>query len=184
MRAHALMFSLMLRGATGLATGLAQTSPPADLLVHAGRLFDVHTQQIQKRQTIVIHADRILRNIVQKILALGPTTATMFQTALPSGVKIAFGTDTGGQCRTGTSAQELNEMVRLGMKPADAIVSATPTAAQLIGVEGQIGDLAAGEFADVIAVSGKPEEDIRELEHLKFVMKGGVVYRNDAGKAP
>jgi imidazolonepropionase-like amidohydrolase len=130
------------------------------------------------------HPDKLPSNIVHKILALGPTTAFMFQTALQSGVKIAFGTDTGGEFRTGTSAQELTEMVRLGMKPADAIVSATLTAAQLIGVEGQIGDLAPGEFADLIAVSGKPEQDIRELENVRFVMKGGVVYRDETVKAP
>jgi imidazolonepropionase-like amidohydrolase len=130
------------------------------------------------------HPENLPANIVQKILALGPTTASMFQTALQSGVKIAFGTDTGGQFRTGTSAQELTEMVRLGMTPQDAIVSATLTAAQLIGVEGQIGDLAPGDFADIVAVSGKPEQDIRELEHVKFVMKGGIVYRDDAAKTP
>jgi len=129
------------------------------------------------------HPENLPANIVQKILALGPTTASMFQIALQSGVKIAFGTDTGGEFRTGTSAQELTEMVRLGMKPADAIVSATLTAAQLIGVEGEIGDLAPGDYADMIGVSGKPDEDIRELEHVKFVMKSGVVYRNDAGNA-
>jgi imidazolonepropionase-like amidohydrolase len=127
------------------------------------------------------HPEKLPANIVTKILALGPTTASMFHLALESGVKIAFGTDTGGEFRTGTPAKELTEMVRLGMTPSDAIVSATLTAAQLIGVEKEVGDLAPGYDADLIAVEGKPEQDIRELEHVRFVMKGGVVY-SDEGK--
>jgi imidazolonepropionase-like amidohydrolase len=125
------------------------------------------------------HPENLPANIVTKILALGPATATMFHYALQSGVKIAFGTDTGGEFRTGTAAKELTEMVRLGMTPADAIVSATRTAAELIGADDQIGGLAPGYFADIIAVDGKPEEDIRRLEQVKFVMKGGLVYRNE-----
>jgi imidazolonepropionase-like amidohydrolase len=130
------------------------------------------------------HPENLPPNIVTKILALGPTTAGMFHFALRSGVKIAFGTDTGGEFRTGTAAKELTEMVRLGMTPADAIVSATRTAAQLIGADDQIGDIAPGYFADLIAVSGEPESDIRELEHVKFVMKGGVVYRDEISPKP
>jgi len=124
------------------------------------------------------HPETLPANIVAKIRELGPTTASMFRLALQSGVKIAFGTDTGAEFRTGTSAKELTEMVRLGMSPIDAIVSATLTAAQLIGVEDQIGTLAAGHFADLIAVPGDPTQDITQLEHVRFVMKDGTVYLN------
>jgi imidazolonepropionase-like amidohydrolase len=131
------------------------------------------------------HPESLPPNVVTKIREVGPVTASMFQLALKSGVKIAFGTDTGGEFRTGTAAKELTEMVRLGMTPMDAIVSATKTAAELIGVEDQIGEIAPGHYADLIAVTGKPDEDIRELEHVRFVMKGGVVLSgNDAPKAP
>jgi imidazolonepropionase-like amidohydrolase len=131
------------------------------------------------------HPESLPPNIVTKIREVGPVTASMFQLALKSGVKIAFGTDTGGEFRTGTAARELTEMVRLGMTPMDAIVSATKTAAELIGVEDQIGEIAPGHYADLIAVAGRPDEDIRELEHVRFVMKSGVVLSgNDAPKTP
>jgi imidazolonepropionase-like amidohydrolase len=127
------------------------------------------------------HPGALPPNIVEKIQAVGPVTANMFHLALAGGVKIAFGTDTGGEFRTGTPAKELTEMVRLGMKPMDAIVSATATAADLIGVTGQIGEIAPGAWADVIAVKGDPLANIQELEYVQFVMKGGVVYR-EAGE--
>ena len=125
------------------------------------------------------HPDKLPANIVAKIKVLGPTTATMFGYALAAHVKIAFGTDTGGEFRTGTPAKELTEMVRLGMKPMDALVSATATAAELIGDPAEIGGIGPGFFADLIAVSGNPEQEIDTLEHVRFVMKGGVVYRNE-----
>jgi imidazolonepropionase-like amidohydrolase len=130
------------------------------------------------------HPENLPPNIVVKIRAIGPVTASMFHFALQSDVKIAFGTDTGGEFRTGTAAKELTEMVRLGMTPADAIISATRTAAQLIGAEDKIGDIAPGYFADLVAVSGEPEKDIRELEHVRFVMKGGTVYRDETSQKP
>lgn len=122
------------------------------------------------------HPENLPPHIVKKIQEVGPITAEMFHTALKSGVKIAFGTDTGAEFRTGPAAKELTEMVRLGMPPMDAIVSATSTAAELIGDERQIGAIAPGYYADVIAVSGDPLEDIRQMERVKFVMKGGNVY--------
>jgi imidazolonepropionase-like amidohydrolase len=95
---------------------------------------------------------------------------------LKFGVKIAFGTDTGAAFPTGPAAKELTEMVRLGMPPMDALVSATRTAAELIGESQQIGSLAPGAFADLIDVSGDPLTDITEMERIRFVMKGGMVY--------
>jgi imidazolonepropionase-like amidohydrolase len=124
------------------------------------------------------HPGTLPPNIVEKIQQIGPVTANMFHLALEGGVKIAFGTDTGGKFRTGTAAKELTEMVRLGMKPMDAITSATATAADLIGVTGQIGEIVPGAWADVIAVKGDPLSSIQELEHVQFVMKGGVVYQD------
>lgn len=115
-------------------------------------------------------------HIVAKIKEVGPVTAGMFRLALQSGVKIAFGTDTGVAFRTGPAAKELTEMVRLGMRPMDALVSVTHAAAELIGDGREIGAIAPGYFADVVAVSGDPLQDIGEMERVKFVMKGGVVY--------
>lgn len=121
------------------------------------------------------HPNQLPPNIVAKIREVGPVTAAMFRYALDGGVKIAFGTDTGGEFRTGTPAKELTEMVRLGMNPMDAIVSATATAADLIGSD-RIGELAPGHYADMIAVRADPVADIHSLEHVDFVMKGGLIY--------
>jgi imidazolonepropionase-like amidohydrolase len=119
--------------------------------------------------------DTLPAHVVKKILELEPTTAHMFRMALDSGVKIAFGTDTGAAFRTGSAAKELTEMVRLGMAPMEALVSATHTAAELIG-DRQVGSLAPDCYADVVAVAGDPLTDISVLERVQFVMKGGVVY--------
>jgi imidazolonepropionase-like amidohydrolase len=97
---------------------------------------------------------------------------------LASGVKIAFGTDV-GPFPHGTQAKEFEYLVRFGMTPAQALCSATQRAAELMGWQDRVGSLARSKFADVIAVSGDPLSDITELERVKFVMKGGVVVKND-----
>lgn len=100
-----------------------------------------------------------------------------FQKAMKMGVKIAFGTDVGAY-EHGTSTREFIRMVEYGMKPIDAIRSATLTASELLRMEHQIGTLEPGKFADVIAVEGNPVEDIRALTRVVFVMKEGKVYRS------
>ena len=100
-----------------------------------------------------------------------------FKRALNAGVKIAFGTDAGGFPWTINPAQEFPLMVKYGMTPAQAIRSATLTAAELLGMQDKVGTIAAGKFADIVAVPGDPLRDVTELEKVNFVMKGGVVYR-------
>lgn len=101
-----------------------------------------------------------------------------FRKALAAGVKIAFGTDA-GPFPHGTQAIEFEWMTRYGMSPLAAIRSATINAADLMGWGDQIGAIEPGKFADMIAVSGDPVADIKQLEQVKFVMKGGAVARND-----
>jgi imidazolonepropionase-like amidohydrolase len=101
-----------------------------------------------------------------------------FKKALAAGVKIAFGTDA-GSFPHGTQAVEFEWMTRYGMSPLDAIRSATVNAADLLGWTDDIGTLEPGKYADLIAVDGNPLSDIKQLEHVKFVMKGGEVVRND-----
>ena len=101
-----------------------------------------------------------------------------FRRALASGVKIAFGTDV-GPFPHGTQAKEFEYMVRFGMTPAQALCSATQRAAELMGWQDRVGSLERRKFADVIAVSGDPLSDITELERVKFVMKGGVIVKNE-----
>jgi imidazolonepropionase-like amidohydrolase len=100
-----------------------------------------------------------------------------FQKALKAGVKIVFGTDTGGIPWTEPIAQEFSRMVELGMSPMDAIKSATSRPAEMLDLSGQIGVIAPGAYADVVGVSGEPLRDIKVLENGQFVMKDGKVFR-------
>lgn len=98
--------------------------------------------------------------------------------ALEHKVKIAFGTDV-GPFPHGTQAIEFKYFVKFGMKPAEALQSGTIGAATLMGWQDRVGSVEPGKFADLVAVIGNPLADITELEHTKFVMKGGMVSRND-----
>ena len=101
-----------------------------------------------------------------------------FKKAMKAGVKIVFGTDMGGIPWTEPIAQEFSRMVEFGMPPMDAIQSATSRAAVLLDMDGKIGVLAPGAYADVVAVSGDPLRDIKVLENVDFVMKDGQVFRS------
>ena len=101
-----------------------------------------------------------------------------FRKALKARLKIVYGTDIGGIPWQELEAQEFRRMVTLGMSPMDAIQSATSRAADMLDSKGQIGVIAPGAFADIIAVSGDPLKDVGELENVKFVMKDGTVYKN------
>lgn len=100
-----------------------------------------------------------------------------FKKALKAGLKIVFGTDMGGIPWTEPIAQEFTHMVGFGMQPMDAIQSATSRAAVMLDREGEIGSVAPGAFADIIAVKGDPLKDIKVLEDVQFVMKDGKVFR-------
>ena len=100
-----------------------------------------------------------------------------FGRALRRGVKIALGTDVGGFPWTELNqAKEFEYYVQYGMTPMQAIQSGTSVAAALLGQEQNLGAIAPGLYADIIAVSGDPTRDITELQRVKFVMKGGAVY--------
>jgi imidazolonepropionase-like amidohydrolase len=92
---------------------------------------------------------------------------------------ISYGTDAGGYSWDENQAQELEYMVRYGMTPMQAIKSATSTAAALLDQKDHLGAIAAQHLADIVAVSGDPLSDIKELQRIKFVMKAGVVYKQD-----
>ena len=101
----------------------------------------------------------------------------VFQKAMKLGVKIVFGTDVGA-FEHGTSAREFARMVEYGMKPIDAVRSATVRASELLRLEREIGTIEPGKFADVIAVEGNPLDDIGTLSRVQFVMKAGQVYKS------
>ena len=99
------------------------------------------------------------------------------QKAARAGVKIAFGTDVGGFSWNEPMAQEFARMVEFGMSPMAAIQAATSKAAEMLGMSGQIGVVAPGAYADLVAVAGNPLVDVKVLESVAFVMKDGRVYR-------
>jgi imidazolonepropionase-like amidohydrolase len=105
-----------------------------------------------------------------------------FPKALRAGVKIVYGTDMGGIPWDQPIAQEFSQMTRLGMAPMAAIKSATSRAAEMLDMKGDLGVVAAGAYADIIAVSGDPLKDINELGKVRFVMKNGEVFKDDLKK--
>ena len=115
---------------------------------------------------------------VEKGKKIASTAKQNFRKAVAAGVKIAFGTDI-GVCPFGYNAREFSHMVDNGMAPMAAIQSATMAAADLLGHADQLGSIRPGKMADIIAVRGDPVANVRVLEDVRFVMKQGVVYRQD-----
>jgi imidazolonepropionase-like amidohydrolase len=101
-----------------------------------------------------------------------------FPRAVAAGVKVAFGSGV-GPFPHGSQAKEFEYMVKFGMTPVQTIRAATDEAAQLMGWQDRVGSVEAGKFADLLAVEGDPLTDITELERVKFVMKGGHVFKNE-----
>jgi imidazolonepropionase-like amidohydrolase len=122
----------------------------------------------------------IFRLMKEHNVALCPTLAkkTVFKAALEAGVTIASGSDVGVFAH-GDNVRELEAMVNFGMPVIDALRSATSIDARVLHMAEKIGQVKSGLFADVIAVEGDPTRDISSLRHVKFVMKGGIVYRQD-----
>jgi imidazolonepropionase-like amidohydrolase len=106
--------------------------------------------------------------------------ADTFRRAVHAGVKIAFGTDVGGFDWAINPAIQFPSMVKYGMTPAQALRSATVNAAELLDMQNDVGTIAAGKFADMVAVKGDPLGDIALLEKIDFVMKGGEIYKSPA----
>src|SRR6202162_73506 len=115
-------------------------------------------------------------NVVEKMKIVMPIARQNVAHAFQSGVKVAFGTDAAGYPH-GMNAREFAVMVKLGMTPLGSIQAATVNAADLLGWSDRVGTLEAGKFADIIAVDGDPVADVRVLENVRFVMKGGEVIK-------
>ncbi|CAH1001553.1 hypothetical protein LEM8419_02456 [Neolewinella maritima] len=115
--------------------------------------------------------------IVPKALSIGAALQATFKQAYDRGVKIAFGTDSGVSPH-GDNAGEFVYMVEAGVPPLEAIRTATVTAAEVLGMEAELGQLSVGFLADVVAVPGDPREDIGVMREVMFVMKEGVVMKN------
>lgn len=120
--------------------------------------------------------------VVEKAKAALAQRRATFRRALQKGVRIGFGTDS-AVTPHGGNAREFVLMVENGMKPIDALRAATSVDAELLGVADRLGTLEQGKLADVVAVPGDPTRDIAVMQKLFFVMKQGVVQRNDASPA-
>ena len=103
----------------------------------------------------------------------------MFRNAVQLGVKIAFGTDA-GVFPHGENAKEFALMTSLGMAPIDALRAATSVDAELLGISQTTGTLEKGKGADIVAMPGDPTADITATERVSFVMKEGIIVKNDA----
>lgn len=123
----------------------------------------------------------MLPESIEKERKLGRLQRENFRHAFQSGAKMAFGTDAGVYPH-GDNARQFSKMVEWGMKPLDAIQAATINAADLIGMPATVGALETGHYADLIAVTGDPLTDVRVLENVKFVLKGGAVEKNELKK--
>jgi imidazolonepropionase-like amidohydrolase len=130
-------------------------------------------------QRVYIHArehpEDLNPSTAAKALATAPLMLKNLHDAHAAGVKIAFGTDTFGLSKHGENAQEFAILVKAGLTPMEAILTATRNAADLIGDSANIGSIQPGRYADLIAVAADPLQDVRALETVAFVMKGGAV---------
>lgn len=157
---------------------------------HGSLLDDEGIRLMKERGTYLVadiyNDDYILSqykrlNFPQKILdkeaLVGKQQRENFRRAARAGVKIAYGTDAGVYPH-GWNGKQFAFMVRYGLTPMQAIQSATTSAADLLGWTDKVGAIAPGLYADLIAVDGDPLADITELERVKFVMKGGIVYKD------
>jgi imidazolonepropionase-like amidohydrolase len=111
-----------------------------------------------------------------KAASIGPRIHETFGRAYRAGVRIAFGTDSGVSPH-GQNAKEFAYMVEAGMPPIEAIRSATLAAADLLGVEEELGTIDRGKLADIVAVPGDPTKDVATLGRVSFVMKEGTIYK-------
>lgn len=118
----------------------------------------------------------ILPESLEKERATGTTQRENFRKAHRAGITMIYGTDAGVYPH-GDNARQLSRMTRFGMTAAEALSSATVNAARVLGQEGQLGQLASGFRADIIAVAGDPLQDISLLEDVRFVMKDGVIFK-------
>ena len=116
--------------------------------------------------------------ITEKALAIGPKIQANFARAYKAGVKVAFGTDAGVYAH-GKNWMEFVYMNEAGMPALETIKAATVSAAELLGMSESVGSIEKGKLADIVAVDGDPSKELQSMGRVKFVMKDGVVYKNE-----
>jgi imidazolonepropionase-like amidohydrolase len=168
-------------GSDGIAAALRAG---VDTIEHGNGLTDALMDEMVKKGVYWVPTIMVVAYVAPGRGGNWPKMAELekaaFQKALKKGVKIALGTDAGGfDWRELNEALEFKYYVDYGMTPMQAIRAGTVVPAELLGWSDKIGAIEAGKWADVVAVTGDPLSDITELERVKFVMKGGTVYKNE-----
>jgi imidazolonepropionase-like amidohydrolase len=167
-----------------------------DSIEHGSFLDDEDLDMMKQRGTYLVPTlmaaqglqEKFARNIymppaiaVKAHAAINAMHGT-FQRALAKGVKIGLGTDAGVYPH-GRNPEEFHQMVDLGMKPAAALRAGTSADAELLGIADKVGTLEPNKLADIVAVPGDPLLNIRQTEHVFFVMKEGKIYKNEKAVA-
>jgi imidazolonepropionase-like amidohydrolase len=165
-----------------------------DSIEHGSYITDQETQLMKEHGTYLVPTvyleDWVLQNL--QILGWTPNSMEKARTVIPianknvshafkSGVKVALGTDAGIYPH-GLNGHEFRKMVEMGLTPLQAIQAGTVNAADLLGWSDKVGTIETGKWADIVAVDGDPLQDTATLEHVKFVMKGGEVIKNEYTK--
>jgi imidazolonepropionase-like amidohydrolase len=119
----------------------------------------------------------------RKMFDIAPFVQDSHRRAIRAGVRIALGTDA-GVFTHGTNAREFELLVQAGLSPQEALLAATRNAADALGRSAELGTLERGKRADLVAVLGDPLQDVRVLQDIGFVMKGGVVYKQQGAPMP
>jgi imidazolonepropionase-like amidohydrolase len=158
-----------------------------DSIEHGLALTDAHIAQMLKQGTwycptiAPYYGDWAAENTAQgqRDRKRASVHELSVQKAAKAGVKTVFGTDIGGIPWTAPMAEEFEYMTKFGFTPMGAIQSATSRAAEMLEMKGEIGVIAAGAYADIIAVSGDPLKDISELRRVRFVMRDGAIFKDE-----
>ncbi|HKT47973.1 MAG TPA: amidohydrolase family protein, partial [Candidatus Acidoferrales bacterium] len=167
-----------------------------DSIEHGSFLDDEALELMKQRGTYYVPTLMAVQGLteqMQKGISIPPSIRAKAEAAIESvhktfpkavakGIKIGLGTDAAVYPH-GRNAEEFHQMVDLGMKPVDALKAGTSSDADLLGLSDRIGTLEPKKLADIVAVPGDPLENIRQTEHVFFVMKEGVIYRNDRAPA-
>jgi imidazolonepropionase-like amidohydrolase len=168
-------------GSEGIAAALRAG---VDTIEHGDGLTDVLMDEMARKGVCWVPTLTVDRNLAAVGDEFWKKTFDLqrenFAKAIQKGVKIALGTDAGGfDWKKVNQAKEFEYYVQYGMTPMQAIRAGTSVASELLGWSDTAGTVEAGKWADLVAVSGNPLKDITELQKVKFVMKGGVIFKNE-----
>jgi len=170
------MYRAVMAGVTTIEHGTLMTPRTMDLMKEK-QAYLVATITAGKQVAEKAKIDNYFPAVVTpKALAIGPQIQQTFAEAYKRGVPIAFGTDAGVYPH-GRNALEFGYMVEAGMPAVEALQAATVTNAKILDSADELGQLAEGFYADIIATDTNPVDDIKTLENITFVMKGGQVYK-------